>query len=67
MAKSPKYIVNEVRDGRFVRAWTEGRSTVNVQVWSGDKPEGEPAGDWAMPRVLGIINCIEQAMRQTDK
>ena len=67
--KKPKYLWDGVwgKTGRYVRAWKVGRSEIAVDVWNGDKPEGEPAGDWAMPRVLGLSSCIEQALLQTPK
>lgn len=64
-AKTPKLLKDGVIDGRYVRAWKEKGEWV-VQVWKGDKPEGEPAGDWAMPGVLGLEAAVAQAMVQTD-
>lgn len=67
-AKKPRYLVNGPMDGRFVRAWKEGRgreAEVVVQVWNSDKPEGDPTGDWAMPAVLGAAACVHQALAQT--
>lgn len=54
----------------YIRAWKgEGRgrnAELVVQVWHGKtKPEGEPDGDWAMPYILGVPNCIRQAVAQT--
>jgi len=63
--KQPKCLVNEVRDGHFIRAWKEGRQEIVVQVWEGTEPTGEPAGDWAMPALLGVTACIAQAILQT--
>jgi len=62
--KQPKCLVNEVRDGRFIRVWKERREIV-VQVWDGPEPNGEPKGDWAMPGVLGLETAIAQAIAQT--
>lgn len=51
----------------FVRAWKEGRHEVVVQVWlDKEEPIGEPDGDWAMPALLGLIVCIDQAITQTE-
>jgi hypothetical protein len=60
-----KYVVDEVRDGRYVRAWWNTQRELIVQVWNAATPDGEPAGDWAMPGMLGEVACIEQAMLQT--
>lgn len=57
-------------DGRFVRAWVEGRGRsqeVMVQIWNCGKPDGEPDGDWAMPGILGLNLSIQQALIQTPK
>jgi hypothetical protein len=51
---------------RYIRVWKEGREYV-VQVWFGQKPIGEPDGDWAMPSVLGVGTSIDQAVLQTTK
>jgi hypothetical protein len=65
VAKSPKYLVDGVRDGNYVRLWKEGREWV-VQVWKGKKePKGDPDGDWAMPGVLPAEAALGQAILQT--
>jgi hypothetical protein len=67
MPKAKKLLVDEVRGGRYVRAWKEGRSDLVVQVWKGSKPDGEPSGDWAMPAVLGLEAAVAQAVLQTKE
>lgn len=65
-----KYLVNELRGGRWVRAWAEGRGRnkeFSIQVWNCGKPEGDPDGDWGMPGVLGLSASIDQALLQTEK
>lgn len=64
-----RLLVDEVRGGRYVRCWKEGRGhgEYMVQVWNGGKPEGEPDGDWVMPGALGISACVDQAILQTEK
>lgn len=62
--KSPKLLVDEIRTGRYVRAWKQGRSYV-VQVWNGEKPDGDPVGDWEMPGVLGLDGAVFQALIQS--
>lgn len=64
-AKRIRYLVDRVWDGRYVRAWKDGRLEIVVQVWDGTEPTGEPAGDWAMPSALGPTLAITQAMAQT--
>ncbi len=63
--KAVRYLVNETRKGRYVRAWWVGRDEIAVQVWNGPDPVGEPAGDWGMPSVLGVEASVDQAMLQT--
>ena len=60
----PKLLFDGIENKHYVRAWKEGRDFA-VQVWKGKKPEGEPAGDWLMPGVLGLDVCIAQAILQT--
>ena len=70
MAKRKRYLLDGMREGRYVRAWKEGRGhrgEVMVQVWNSGKPEGEPDGDWAMPGILPVGACISQAILQTPK
>lgn len=63
--KQPKILVSGERDGCYVKAWKEGRGEYVVQVWLSLEPVGEPAGDWAMPAVIGITAAIAQAILQT--
>ena len=67
--KKPHLLVDEVQDGRHVRAWKEGRGhgEYMVQVWNSGKPEGEPDGDWAMPGIIGLDGAVSQSLLQTDK
>lgn len=68
--KKPRYLVNGSIGGRFVRAWSEGRgreAEIIVQIWNSGKPEGEPDGDWAMPKLLGETACVNQALAQTPR
>lgn len=68
MAKKVRYLWDGPRGKDYVRAFYEQRSGVAVQVWKGrKKPDGEPDGDWLMPRVLGLSTCIDQAVAQTEK
>lgn len=65
-----RYLVDEVQDGRYVRAWKEGRGRnqeVVVQIWNSGKPEGDPDGEWGMPGILGVPACVSQALKQTPK
>lgn len=63
--KQPRYILDGVQDGHYVRAFKERREIV-VQVWlNKTRPEGEPDGDWCMPGVLGITAAVGQAVLQT--
>ena len=68
--KKPKYTYNsKVSDGRWVRAWSEGKGRNKefmVQVWNNGTGEGEPDGDWAMPGILGLSTSIAQAVIQTE-
>jgi hypothetical protein len=64
MAKAPKVLLSEVRDGCYVKCWKERREYV-VQVWLKATPEGAPDGDWSMPGVLGITASVAQAIIQT--
>lgn len=68
MAKPKKLLHDGVygKTGRYVRAWQQGREYC-VQVWNGPTADGEPKGDWAMPKVLGLDASIDQAVRQTPK
>jgi hypothetical protein len=59
-----RLLVDEVRNGRFIRAWKE-RGEIVVQVWDGDKPEGESEHEWGMPGVLGLEACVDQAILQS--
>lgn len=62
--KAPKLLRDQVVNGHYVKAWKEGREFV-VQIWKGEKPEGEPSGDWAMPSVIGLEAAVQQAILQT--
>jgi hypothetical protein len=67
--KPPKYLFDGETKGHYVRAWREGtgrNAEIVVQVWK-DKttPDGEPDGDWGMPKVLGVDFSIKQAIAQT--
>lgn len=64
-AKKIKYLVNEVRGDKFVRAWVDGRQGYAVQVWLNGTGEGEPDGDWLMPKVFGLETSIAQSVLQT--
>lgn len=66
MAKSPKILINENYEGRWVKCWKEKREWV-VQIWNSGEPKGEPDGDWAMPGIIGMTAAIDQAIRQTEK
>ena len=64
----PKFLLNCVRNGRWVRVWRDGRgrnSEIVVQIWNRAEPVGEPDGDWAMPGVLGVSAAVAQAELQT--
>lgn len=63
LADGPRVFRNN--KAQYVRAWREKREFV-VQIWAGDKAEGEPPADWAMPVVLGLDASIQQAFVQTD-
>lgn len=65
VAKKTKFLVDEVRGKFYVRAWKDDRTTIAVQVWHGKKADGEPAGDWGMPAILGLDACVAQALLQT--
>lgn len=63
--KQPKFLFDGLFRGLwYVRAWKERREIV-VQVWNGEKPDGDPAGDWSMPGVLGLEAAIAQGVIQT--
>lgn len=54
--------------GRYYEATKEGRgrdAEIAVQVWKGDKKEGEPVGDWGMPGILPMHAAIDQAVLNT--
>lgn len=65
-SKKKRLLVDEVRSGRYVRAWKERRETV-VQIWNGGEPTGEPDGDWVMPSVLPLELAVEQSILQTPR
>lgn len=47
LTQKKKYLFEGLQEGRFVRAWREGRgrnSEIMVQVWNRGVPEGEPDG-----------------------
>ena len=69
----PKYLVDESQKQKgwsgfhYIRAWRD-RQGINVQIWLKKKsPIGEPDGDWAMPKVLGLSTAIAQAVLQTEE
>jgi DNA (cytosine-5)-methyltransferase 1 len=65
-----KYLIDNVRDGRYVRAWKEGKgrqAEIVVQIWNGETPEGEPDADLGLPAILGVETAVAQAMAQTLK
>lgn len=66
MAKKIKYAFDGIHQvsKRYVRRWKDGREWV-VQIWAGDKPEGDPKDDWAMPGVLGSFVAMEQEVAQS--
>ncbi len=67
MAKKIKYLFEGVVNGKvYARAWRDGRNEIAVQVWKSGKPEGEPDGDWAVPKCLGLDLAIKQAIAQTN-
>lgn len=48
------------------KAWNEGRKSTVVQVWLNKETcDGEPDGDWEMPKVIGFSACVAQAVKQT--
>lgn len=65
--KEPKLLVDRVIGRQYVRAFREGRTSIVVQVWNTRGPYGEPAGDWAMPAVLGVEVAVKQAIIQTPE
>lgn len=65
MARKTKYLFDGMRNGIYVRAFKEGRWHIIVQIWLTSPEEGDPYGDWEMPSVLGLEECIEQAVIQT--
>lgn len=62
--KKPKILVDACRGDHYVRCWRENRRWV-VQVWKGDKADGDPAGDWEMPGQFPMEAAIAQAVLQT--
>jgi hypothetical protein len=64
--KKPRLLVDgyQTEESVYVRAWKEGREYA-VQVWKGETPTGEPAGDWGMPGALGLAASVAQAIKQT--
>lgn len=67
--KRQRYLIDGLHEGRYVRAWKEGRGHGEyiVQVWNGRSTEGEPDGDWVMPGILGLSASVSQAILQTKK
>jgi hypothetical protein len=68
--KSKRYLFDHEYDGRYVRAWSDGKGRhreIVVQVWNSGKPEGEPDGEWGMPPEIGVASCISCAVAQTKK
>lgn len=63
MTRSPD--LSTVINGRRVHAWSR-RSSINVLVFAGETAEGDPVGDWEMPKVLGLELAAQQAEIQTD-
>ena len=66
MTKKIKYLIDGVRDGKYIRAWKEKRDYA-VQVWLNGECEGKPDGDWGMPGVLGLETSVGQAVLQTKE
>ena len=64
-AKKIKYIFDDLRKGKYVRSFREGRSNIIVQIWIGKEPIDEPDFEWVMPSVLGLETCICQALLQS--
>jgi hypothetical protein len=69
MPKKIRYLVDGLREGRWIKLWKEGRGhgEYMVQIWNSGKPEGEPDGDWAMPGIIGAVGAMETAVLQTPK
>jgi|SRR3990167_143954 len=65
LKKKPRYLVNEIREGRYVRAWKVGRDEIAVDIWNGPTPDGEAPHSWGMPSVLGVEGSVAQAMVQS--
>jgi len=66
--KKKRYLFDGLRDGRWIRCWSEGRGRnkeIAVQIWNSGVAEGDPDGDWGMPGVLGVVLSIDQAVLQT--
>lgn len=60
-----KFHVDEYQKPNYIRA-KKTRSSIEVQVWlNKDYPDGEPDGDWEMPKALGLSTAIAQAVLQT--
>lgn len=65
MAYKPREI-EKVINGRMVVARPR-RTEIEVDVYSGPEKTGDPVGEWAMPKVLGILLAMETAASQTPK
>lgn len=64
--RGPKYIFNGPwDDNTYILAWSYDRSSYCIQVWNSNRPEGEPDGDWIMPKILGLNTAIAQAILQS--
>lgn len=68
MVRQIKYLVDGMYKGSYVRAWSEDRSNYAVQIWKDAVyADGEPDGDWSMPKALWLEGAVTQAMLQTQK
>ncbi len=62
--KKMNYLFDGVRGDYYIRCWKESHEYM-VQVWLSGKCEGEPDGDWAMPKMFGAEGSIEQSVLNT--
>jgi hypothetical protein len=67
MAKTIKFLWDQMYEKSYIRAFKEKRETV-VQVWlNKTSPDGDPDGDWAFPSILGLDIAINQAIENSKK
>lgn len=68
MTKVPETLVDEIRDGRYVRVWKEGHSRGHylILIWETDKPEGRPKWEWSMPSIAGLDKSVTKALYQSS-